>query len=352
MSAAPPPASWKWRAVFRISRLITRISFPLHQLRWKILLFQLAALPLPLACLFIAGRNHPGAVLAIAALSILAAVFLSSVLSTYLTRIIRDLSTRAREIAESDPSLSLETWTRSEFGELAHSLELMRRKLEGRAYVEEMALGLSHELKTPLAAIRGAAEVLEDGAVENPEARQRFLGNIQSEVGRLDRLVSDLLTLSRIETLPVPEAPALTDLGALAENLCDSYRARAQAEGIEFCCRIIEAGTTFIPGNACRTVLTCLLDNALQFTLPGGSVALEVNGPHVTISDTGTGIDPALQSKIFDRFFTTENPRNGQRGSGLGLAIVRAIAQRHHLSVEVKSNPGKGSRFEVIFPLN
>ncbi|MGC3988124.1 MAG: ATP-binding protein [Chthoniobacteraceae bacterium] len=349
---SPAPVSWKWRAVFRISRLITRISFPLHQLRWKILLFQLAALLLPLACLFIADRQHWGVILAIALLSILTAVMLSGVLAAYLTRIIHDLTQRARQIAESDPSLSLETWTQSEFGELAHALELMRRKLEGRAYVEEMALGLSHELKTPLAAIRGAAEVLEDGAVENVEARQRFLGNIQSEVGRLDRLVSDLLMLSRIETLPAPEETSPTDLSALAASLCDSYRARAQVEGLEFHCQSTGASITPIPEAACRTLLTCLLDNALQFTPSGGTVSLEINGSRVTVTDTGTGIDAALQPKIFDRFFTTENPRTGQRGSGLGLAIVKAIAQRHHLVIEVKSALGKGSRFEILFPLN
>ena len=132
---------------------------------------------------------------------ILAAV-MAYALSAYITRIIWDLASRAERIAAGESNVRLETWTRSELGTLARAVERMREKLEGKAYVEEMATNLSHELKTPLATIRGSAELLEGPASDDPAARAKFLGNIQTEVERLDRIVSEFLKLSRIEAHP------------------------------------------------------------------------------------------------------------------------------------------------------
>src|SRR5207237_5762061 len=128
------------------------------------------------------------------------------------------------------------TRTRSELGVLARAVERMRKKLEGKAYVEEMATTLSHELKTPLASIRGAAEVLEDGAIEDPAARAKFLGNIQSEADRLTRIVNDLLKLSRIETQPDSAADEPIDVAMVARETGELYKARAEKLGIRFSC--------------------------------------------------------------------------------------------------------------------
>ncbi len=110
----------------------------------------------------------------------------------------------------------------------------MRERLEGKAYVEEMATNLSHELKTPLATIRGSAELLEGVAGNDPAARAKFLTNIQTEVERLDRIVSELLKLSRIETQPVDGRPGAIDATATVEEICDIYRSRAADYGITF----------------------------------------------------------------------------------------------------------------------
>ncbi len=287
------------------------------------------------------------------------ATLLAYVLSGYLTRIVGGLATRAEAIAQGEPGVTLETWTRSELGTLARAVERMRQRLEGKAYVEEMVTNLSHELKTPLAAIRGAAEVLEDGAMSDPAARAKFLGNIQLEVGRLNQIVDDLLKLSRIESSPAPTPPPMLDLASAARELAESRLApRAAQLGVTFALRVPDVP---IPARISREhfdlLLGNLVTNALQFTPANGSVTVSITAEPVPgstiieVADTGAGIEPSLQPKVFQRFFTTENPRTGLRGTGLGLALVRSIVQSARGTIDLVSAPREGSVFRVTLPL-
>ncbi len=212
--------------------------------------------------------------------TVILAAALAYVLSGYLTRIVRSLAAQAERVAAGESGVRLETWTRSELGGLARAVERMRRKLEGKAYVEETVTNLSHELKTPLAAIRGAAELLEDGAVNDPVACARFLGNIQQEVVRLDGIVDGLLRLARLESAPSADTDAAPlDLSAAARELATrTYVSRAAGLGVRFTwatvdtplrCHISEEHFQQLVGN--------LLDNALHFTLAGGAIRLEVS---------------------------------------------------------------------------
>ncbi len=275
------------------------------------------------------------------------AVFTSYLLSSYLTGVITDLAGRAERIADGEAGVKLETWTKSELGDLARAFERMRLKLEGKSYVEEMVTTFSHELKTPLAAIRGAAEVLEDSPDES--TRQKFLRNIQAEVDRLSQIVTNLLALSRIETQPAETAE--TSLDAVACEVAEHYARRAEAAGIVFEPHIGEEGTRIaVPADQLRRVMEALLDNALQFTPRGKQVRFSIHGSRIEVADEGAGIPAELQPKVFDRFVTTVNPVTGRRGTGLGLAIVKSIVQKHHGAVTFLSEPGKGSLFAVKFP--
>ena len=286
---------------------------------------------------------------------------LAYVLSAYLTGIVRGLAARAERVAAGEPGVRLETWTRSELGTLARAVERMRERLEGKRYVEETVANLSHELKTPLAAIRGAAELLEDGAAEDPVARGRFLQNIQQETARLDAIVDGLLQLARVETAPIvnlADVPPL-DLGAAARELAaTTYAARAEALGLRFDCdapdspvlvRVILPHFRQVAGN--------LLDNAFGFTPAGRAVRLEVAADPaqgqacLTVRDEGAGIEPAILPRVFERFFTTGHPRNGARGTGLGLALVRSLVLAARGTVVAESEAGKGSVFTVRLPL-
>ena len=290
------------------------------------------------------------------ALAVAMAAVFAFLLSGYITRTVAGLASKADRIASGEQGVKLETWSKSELGALARSVEKMRRKLEGKAYIEEMATTLSHELKTPLASIRGAAELLEDGAVRDEATRAKFLGNIQSEVHRLDRIVNDLLKLSRLETHPEPAPAEPVDAAAIVRDSGETYRSRAENVGIAFSCespltpleiRVSEA--------ALRQMLANLLDNALQFTPAGGAVTLALarieTHAEIRVRDTGAGIETDLLPKIFDRFFTTKNPRTGNRGTGLGLAIVKSIVEQNRGTIRAESTPGKGAEFIVALPV-
>lgn len=289
-------------------------------------------------------------------MALLLATAMAYALSAYITRIIWDLASRAERIAAGEGSVRLETWTRSELGTLARAVDRMREKLEGKAYVEEMATNLSHELKTPLATIRGSAELLEGAAGHDPAARAKFLANIQSEVERLDRIVSELLKLSRIETQPLDGQPTPIDVAVIAQEISDVCRSRAADCGIAFQAAIAPGPLPVrITELQLKQLLTNLLDNALQFTLAGQAIRLSVerrdDSVEFVVSDEGTGIEPELLAKVFDRFFTTENPRTGNRGTGLGLAIAKSIVSANGGTIAVRSELEKGSTFTVVFPL-
>ena len=286
---------------------------------------------------------------------------LAYVLSAYLTGIVRGLAARAERVAAGEPGVRLETWTRSELGTLARAVERMRERLEGKRYVEETVANLSHELKTPLAAIRGAAELLEDGAAEDPVARGRFLRNIQQETARLDAIVDGLLQLARVETAPAADpadVPPL-DLGAAARELAaTTYAARAEALGIRFACDVPGSPVPVRLGpTSFRQVVGNLLDNAFGFTPAGRAVRLEVavepasGQACLTVRDEGVGIESAILPRVFERFFTTGHPRNGARGTGLGLALVRSLVQAARGTVVAGSEAGQGSVFTVRLPL-
>jgi two-component system sensor histidine kinase CreC len=290
-----------------------------------------------------------------AALALLLAAATAYALSAYITRIIWNLASRAERIATGERNIRLETWSRSELGTLARAVDRMREKLEGKAYVEEMASNLSHELKTPLAAIRGSAELLEDGAMDDLEARAKFLANIQGEVQRLDRIVNELLKLSRIESHALDREAKPLDASVICRDIAGMYGARMNDAGVRFEADIgADLPRIAIPELELNQLLTNLLDNGLQFTPAGRVVRLTVgrdgNGVKICVADEGQGIEQELLPKIFDRFFTTENPRTGNRGTGLGLAIVKSITVINSGEISVRSHPGEGSEFTVRFP--
>jgi two-component system sensor histidine kinase CreC len=280
-------------------------------------------------------------------IAFLLAAGVSYLLSSYLTRVITDLASRAERIASGEPDVRLETWTQSELGDLARALETMRRKLEGKAYIEEMASTLSHELKTPLAAIRGAADILDEAGDE--DVRHRFVGNIRAETDRLTDIVNNLLALSRIETLPAETAAS--SLSEVAVAVAEAVRPRAEALGIALNTEIRPGEVRVpVPADQLRRLLEILLDNALAFTPRGRTVHFLASSRTATVRDEGCGIDPALQPRVFERFFTTPNPVTGRRGTGLGLAIARSIVTRANGTITLQSEPGQGTTLEVTFP--
>jgi two-component system sensor histidine kinase ChvG len=291
-------------------------------------------------------RRQLGLVLAVAlGVTALTSLFLAATISRPLGRLTR----AARRIADGDRTASLHLARRDEIGQLARAFDAMVRQLDGRArYIAELAANLSHEFKTPLASIRGAAELLADGAADDPAARARFLGNILADSERLTRLVSRILELSRIEASLEHREPV--ELVSLVRGV--AARFAGQTPAIELA---IEADAIRLSANRAHleSALLALLENALRFSPHDQPVVVRAAVERarqvvVSVSDRGPGVSPANQAKIFDRFFTTEAARGG---TGLGLAIAATVARAHGGTIGVESEPGRGACFSLRLPL-
>ena len=212
---------------------------------------------------------------------------------------------------------------------LSRSLDSMRRQLEGRPFVETFAADLSHELKNPVAAIRASAEVLEDSALEEPEQARRFVGRIRESTERIERLLSELLSLARIEARGA-EAFEPLDLRALVERTIEAFG--EEASRVELACQ----GEMRVRGDAVwlSRAISNLIDNALVHSPPGSSVRVRLERrEQVELAVQNQGEIPKyVRERVFRRFVTT---RGDKGGSGLGLAIVRAVAEAHGGQAEV-----------------
>jgi signal transduction histidine kinase len=211
----------------------------------------------------------------------------------------------------------------------------------------------SHELKTPAASIRATAETLRDGALDDRDAARRFTEQLERDADRLGRIVSDLLDLSRLET--GSERLDRAALDAIAEDEVARRQEQADAAGVSLAVQV--DGVPAIRGSTRDLALMTgnLIDNAIRYTSRGGSVSVEVRAERgaviLRVSDTGVGIPQRDLPRIFERFYRVDQARSRETGgTGLGLSIVRHVSENHGGDVNVTSELGRGSRFEVRLP--
>ncbi len=270
-------------------------------------------------------------------------------LSLTISRPLERLAHAARRISAGESGVTVPLGGGGEIAELAGEFERMTRRLEQRQrYISEFAADVAHELKSPLTSIRGAAELLAEGADDDPGARRRFLDNIKLDTERLTRLVSRLLELSRIDASEQPLSPV--DLRELVTRTV--ARAEGPATPIDVS---YDASVSFVLARAAdlETALSNLLDNAQRFSPEGRPVKVSVSGPDgdgcvvIRVADQGPGIAPEHAPRVFDRFFTTDADRDG---TGLGLAIVKSVAQAHRGRVSFQTELGRGTCFELRLP--
>ncbi|MFQ5737268.1 MAG: sensor histidine kinase [Thermodesulfobacteriota bacterium] len=216
---------------------------------------------------------------------------------------------------------------------------------------KDFVANVSHELRTPLASIKGYSETLLDGAMEDESTTREFLRVIDRHATRMARLIDDLLILSRLESHQMPVVASALDLRDLVLCTAKGFEKQANDKGISLCTQIPE-GLPKVSGDRDRLeqVVVNLLDNAIKYTPSGGNVNVRaaVEGPDVVVevTDTGIGIPPDDISRIFERFYRVDKARSRDLGgTGLGLAIVKHIMQIHNGSLNVRSDPGRGSSF-------
>jgi two-component system phosphate regulon sensor histidine kinase PhoR len=212
----------------------------------------------------------------------------------------------------------------------------------------------SHEIKTPLTAIRGFAETLLSSELP-PRDAKGYLEIILRHSERLSRLVEDLLELSRLESGKVTLEPEELDLAALAAKLCRELEPRLRERGISVRIRAEGAPHAYADARAVEQILENLLDNALKYSDPGKEIEVCVTGqpPNVRVSvvDQGVGIREADRARIFERFYRVDRARTPELGgTGLGLAIVKHLVQASGGEVFVESLPGVGSTFAFTLP--
>lgn len=216
----------------------------------------------------------------------------------------------------------------------------------------EFTANVSHELKTPLQAIIGSAELLENGLVK-PEDTQRFIGNIRKEATRLVSLIEDVIRLSHLdEGVEMPKEDV--DILDIAEEITESLRLAAEEKKVTM---QVSGQYCTVPGvrGLVFEIVQNLCSNAVKYNVEGGRVDVTVikRGGSVvlTVADTGIGIPREHQSRVFERFYRVDKSHSrASGGTGLGLSIVKHAAQYHNADIQLESTPGKGTTIRVAFP--
>ena len=247
---------------------------------------------------------------------------------------------------------------RDEIAELARALNHMAAELQRtNQYNREFISTVMHELKMPITAIKGAAELLEQGAFAKEEARVKFLGNIRFETERLARMVWELNELTKLDTEMPHASKEKTDYGRCVRDIVERFETTLDSPHATIRV-VLPAKPVFariLPGRI-EQVVGNLLDNAVRYTPASGLIEVTVEpGADSTVvtcvRDTGCGIAPSNLAKVFDRFFTTEpKDRPKDYGSGLGLAIAKSIVEHHQGSIAVESTLGQGATFSFRLP--
>lgn len=216
----------------------------------------------------------------------------------------------------------------------------------------EFTANVSHELKTPLQGIIGSAELIENGMVK-PEDLPRFVGHIHAEAARLVTLIDDIIRLSQLDegdAMPTEPVDLLAVSQEAAENLHDAAAARSVTVSVT-------GRPSVLPGvrRLIYEIVYNLCDNAIKYNRGGGrvdvTVAADAGGSSITVADTGIGIAPEHQGRVFERFYRVDKSHSkASGGTGLGLSIVKHAVQYHHGRIELESTPGTGTTIRVVFP--
>lgn len=301
--------------------------------------------------------------------SVLAALLLAVpaaiLLSLKFTRPLNRMKDTADRIAEGNFSARNELAQKDEIGDLAAAMDQMAGRLAAASQeskrLEQMRQdffsNISHELRTPVTVLRGSLEAVADGVVNDPAQVAEYQRNMLAESRNLQRLVEDLLELSRLQNADFKIEKAPLELRQLLEDAARSMRRLAEPKGVRLETSMEDGDFTFVGDyGRLRQMLVTVIDNAVKFSPQGGTVSLALSRQAgqdvISVTDHGPGIEPDQLPQIFERFHSSgaENPT----GTGLGLPIAKQIAQRHGVKIRVESRNDAGNsytRFTFLFPL-
>jgi two-component system sensor histidine kinase CreC len=228
----------------------------------------------------------------------------------------------------------------------------VRDTLAGRSYVEQYVQTLAHELKSPLAAIRGASELLREPMPE--DARARFAHNIEDQVARAQDLIDRLLELSTLERQGALQKIEPVDLARLAETVRDEVLPSASAKSISVLIAVEPETTVFGDTFLLQRALSNLVRNALDFAPEASTVEIRARATRkaveLSVRDRGPGLPEYAQSRVFEKFFSLPRPGTGRKSTGLGLAFVREVAQLHGGTARLANHPDGGAVATMVLP--
>ena len=217
----------------------------------------------------------------------------------------------------------------------------------------EFAANVSHELKTPLTSIKGFTDMMNSGMVKDPEDQKRFISMIGVEVDRLIELINDVLKISELESVVMPQPDDRADVLAVAEECRTALEQAAQDGKVTVNISGDDAQVAMAPSRL-RELLTNLMENGIKYNEPGGQVDVtvkrEADKVDIVVKDTGIGIPKESQERVFERFYRVDKGRTRKNGgTGLGLAIVKHIARIHNARIKLDSVVDEGTTITVIF---
>lgn len=228
------------------------------------------------------------------------------------------------------------------------------RKIE--SYRKEFIGDVSHELKTPIFAVQGFIETLLNGAMEDPSVNRLFLEKAMRNVNRLTILTQDLMEISKLETGELKSDFTMFELSPLVNEVIESLQYKAEREQVTLSCDSDLTGiNVYADRNQIRQVVNNLVENAIKYNVPHGSVSLKVRiypkdakKYELMVKDTGLGIDPKYVARVTERFFRIDKSRSREKGgTGLGLSIVKHIMEAHGERLMISSSPQQGSTFSI-----
>jgi signal transduction histidine kinase len=291
-------------------------------------------------------------------IALLLSVAVGLLLSGAIARPVRRLTAAAGAVARGNLDEQVPVRSRDELGRLSRAFNDMTARLRSARQMQtDFVANVSHELRTPLTAIKGTVETLRDGAVDDPQVRDRFLETVEDETDRLIRLVNDLLVLSRADSAALNLQRQPVDLVHLSKATMEKLETQATARDIIL---RVEAspGTPLALADPDRIeqVLVNLLDNACKYSPHGGTVTVRVQDTQdqqvrVEVEDRGIGIPAEELPRIGERFYRADRARSrAEGGSGLGLAIAQALVQAHSGHLTLQSEEGQGTLVAFTLP--
>ena len=284
---------------------------------------------------------------------LLSVILVVALISALMSRPIHQLTDYANRVRDGERT-PLPQLKGAEVRELGQAFEQMKEALEGRKYIENYVQTLTHEVKSPLSAIHGAAELLREKMPE--EQRNRFVQNIISETQRIETVVEKLLLLSTLEARKELENLSTFSIGELAQEIEETFDSRLVLKDLTLDISGDRSCTLEGDRFLIRHAVSNLLYNAVDFSPPGETINLNITCDtgkvRITVGDSGKGIPEYALPKVFDRFYSLSRPDTGRKSSGLGLSLVREVATLHGGSAEVVNNPDGGAIASITLPLN